>query len=62
MNYIFYDHHQELQFDAQCLFLFGWGRDVGRRDIRAHDFEYTRLDVWVGDPLYMAISNYNILI
>jgi hypothetical protein len=56
-KYIFDDHDEEGEFDAQgFLFVLRTGYE-GCGDIGAHDFEDRRLDVLVSEALDVSIVN-----
>lgn len=56
-SYIFDDHDEERQLDAERLLGVRRTRDEVGADIRAHDLQHRRLDVLVGNALDVSIGD-----
>lgn len=55
--YIFDDHDQKRQLDAQRFLLFARTRNERGRHVRAHDLEHGALDVGVGDSFDVPVPD-----
>ncbi len=56
-TYIFDDHDQEGQLDAESLVSVCRAGDIVRRNVRSHDLEHRRLDIRVSDSLDVPIAH-----
>jgi len=57
---IFDDHNEKRQFDSERFLRIGGTRQIIRRHVRPHNFEHRRLNVLIGDPFDVPISNFRI--
>jgi len=56
-TYVFDNHHQKRQLDAESLLRVSGALDKGGTDVRTHDFEDRGLDIRVRNALNVTISN-----
>lgn len=57
ISYIFDDHDQKRQLDAERLFLLARALDVRGGHVCSHYLQDRALDVCVGDPLYVPVPH-----